>query len=38
MELAGIPKEAFTSCFQEYRNAGKCIDCGGSYFEGDRKH
>jgi hypothetical protein len=39
MELTGIPKEAFTSCFQDLQ---KCwqqfIDCGGNYFEGDRKH
>jgi hypothetical protein len=39
MELTGIPKEAFTSCFQDLQKRWQqCIDCGGNYFEGDRKH
>jgi hypothetical protein len=39
MELTGIPKEAFTSCFQDLqRRWQQCIDCGGNYFEGDRKN
>jgi hypothetical protein len=39
MELTGIPKEAFISCFQELRKRWQqCIDCGGNYFVGDRKH
>jgi hypothetical protein len=39
MELTGIPKEAFTSCFQDSQKRWQqCIDCGGNYFEGDRKH
>jgi hypothetical protein len=39
MELTSIPKEAFTSCFQDLQKRWKeCIDCGGNYFEGDRKH
>jgi hypothetical protein len=39
MELTGIPKEAFTSCFQDLQKFWQqCIDCGGNYFEGDRKH
>jgi hypothetical protein len=34
MELTGIPKEAFTSCFQDLQKRWQqCIDCGG-----DRKH
>jgi hypothetical protein len=39
MELTGIPKEAFTSCFQDLQKRWQqCIDRGGNYFEGDRKH
>jgi hypothetical protein len=39
MELTGIPKEAFTSCFQYLQKLWQqCIDCGGNCFEGDRKH
>jgi hypothetical protein len=39
MELTGIPKEAFTSCIQDLQKRWQqCIDCGGNYFEGDRKH
>jgi hypothetical protein len=39
MELTGIPKEAFTSCFQDFQKRWQQrIDCGGNYFEGDRKH
>jgi hypothetical protein len=39
MELTGIPKEAFASCFQDVqKRSQQCIDCGGIYFEGDRKH
>jgi hypothetical protein len=39
MELTGIPKEAFTSCFQDLQKRWKqCIDYGGNYFEEDRKH
>jgi hypothetical protein len=39
MDLKGIPKEAFTSCFQDLQKRWqKCIDCGGNYFEGDLKH
>jgi hypothetical protein len=39
MELTGIPKEAFTSCFQDLQKRWQqCIDSGGNYFEGDRKH
>jgi hypothetical protein len=39
MELTGIPKEAFTTCFQDLQKRWQqCIDCGGNYFEGDRKH
>jgi hypothetical protein len=39
MELTDIPKEAFTSCFQDLQKRWQqCIDCGGNYFEGDRKH
>jgi hypothetical protein len=31
MELTGIPKEAFTSCFQDLQKRWQqCIDCGGS--------
>jgi hypothetical protein len=38
-ELTGIPKEAFTSCFQDLqKRLQQCNDCGGNYFEGDRKH
>jgi hypothetical protein len=36
MELAGIPKEAFTSCFQDLQK--RWQRCGGNYFEGDKKH
>jgi hypothetical protein len=39
MELTGIPKEAFTSRFEDLQKRWQqCIDCGGNYFEGDRKH
>jgi hypothetical protein len=39
MELTGIPKEAFTICFQDLQKRWQhCIDCGGNCFEGDRKH
>jgi hypothetical protein len=39
MELTGIPKEAFTSCFQDLQKRWKlCIDFGGIYFEGEKKH
>jgi len=39
MELTGIPKEAFTNCFQDLQKRWQqCIDCEGNYFEGDRKH
>jgi hypothetical protein len=39
IELTGIPKEVFTSCFQDLpKRWQQCIDCGGNYFEGDRKH
>jgi hypothetical protein len=39
MELTGIPKETFTSCFQDLQKRWQqCIDCGGNYFDGDRKH
>jgi hypothetical protein len=39
MELTGIPKEAFTSCFQDLQKRWQqCIGCGGNYFEGERKH
>jgi hypothetical protein len=39
MELTGIPKEAFTSRFQDLQKRWQqCIDCGGNYFEGDREH
>jgi hypothetical protein len=39
MELTGIQKEAFTSCFQDLQKCWQqCIDWGGNYFEGDRKH
>jgi hypothetical protein len=38
MEFTGIPKEAFTSCFQVLQKRWQqCIYCGGNYFEGDRK-
>jgi hypothetical protein len=32
MELTGISKEDLQKRWQQ------CIDCGGNYFEGDRKH
>jgi hypothetical protein len=39
MELTGIPKEAFTSCFQDLQKRWQQrTDCGVNYFEGDRKH
>jgi hypothetical protein len=39
MELTGIPKEAFTSCFQDLQKRWQqYIDCGGNYFEGEREH
>jgi hypothetical protein len=39
MELTGIPKEAFTTRFQDLqKRLQQCIDCGGNYFEGERKH
>jgi hypothetical protein len=39
IELTGIPKEAFISCFQDLQKRWQpCNDCGGNYFEGDRKH
>jgi hypothetical protein len=39
IELTGIPEEAFTSYFQDLQKRWQqCIDCGGNYFEGDRKH
>jgi hypothetical protein len=39
MELTAIPKEAFTSCFQEVQKLWQqCIDCGEDYFEGDWNH
>jgi hypothetical protein len=39
MELTSISKEAFTSCFQESQKRWQqCTECGGNYFEGDRKH
>jgi hypothetical protein len=39
MALTGIPKETFTSCFQDLQKRWRqCNDCGGNYFEGDRKH
>jgi hypothetical protein len=32
MELTGIPKEAFTSWFQDlHKRWQQCIDCGGNY-------
>jgi hypothetical protein len=38
MELTGIPKEAFANCFQDLQKRWQqCTDCGGNYFEGDRK-
>jgi hypothetical protein len=38
MERTGIPKEAFTIRFQDLQKRWQqCIDCGGNYFEGDRK-
>jgi hypothetical protein len=37
MELTGIPKEAFTSSFQDLQKSWQqCIDCGRNSFEGDR--
>jgi len=39
MQLTGIPREAFTSCFQDLQKCSQQgIDCGGIYFEGDRKY
>jgi hypothetical protein len=39
MELTGLPKEAFTGCFQDLQErCQQCIDCGGNCFEGGRKH
>jgi hypothetical protein len=39
MELTGLPKEAFTSCFHDLQKRWQqCNDCGGNYFERDRKH
>jgi hypothetical protein len=39
MELTGIPKETFTSCFQVLQKRWqKRLDCVGNYFEGDRKN
>jgi hypothetical protein len=39
MELTAIPKEAFTSSFQDLQKRWQqCIDCSGDYFEGDRNH
>jgi hypothetical protein len=39
MELTRIPKEAFTSCFQDlHKRWQQCIDCGENYFEGERKY
>jgi hypothetical protein len=39
MELTGILKEAFTSCLRDLQKCWQqCIDCGGNYLEGDRKH
>jgi hypothetical protein len=39
MELTGFPKEAFTSSFQDLQKRWQqCFDCGGNYFEGERKH
>jgi hypothetical protein len=39
MELTGIPKEAFTSCFHDLQKRWQQrIDCGGNHFEEDRKH
>jgi hypothetical protein len=39
MELAGIPEEAFSNCFQDLKERWQeFIDCGGNYFESDRKH
>jgi hypothetical protein len=38
MELTGIPKEAFTSCCLDLQKRWQqCIDCGGNYFEWERK-
>jgi hypothetical protein len=38
MELTGILKEAFTSCFQDLQKRWQqCIDCGGNYFEGGQE-
>jgi hypothetical protein len=39
IELTGIPKEIFTSCFKDLQKRWQqCIDCGGNYFEGDREN
>jgi Transposase. len=39
VELTAVLKEAFSSCFQDLQiRSQQCIDCGGNYFEGDRKH
>jgi len=39
MELTGIPKEAFTSCFQDLQKRWQqSTNCGWNYFEEDRKH
>jgi hypothetical protein len=39
IELTGILKEAFTSCFQDLQKRWQqCTDCGENYFKGDRKH
>jgi hypothetical protein len=39
MQFTGIPKEAFTSCLQDFQKRWQqCIDGGGNYFEGNRKH
>jgi hypothetical protein len=39
MEFTGIPKEAFTSCFQDLQKRWQqCTDCRGNNFEGDRKN
>jgi hypothetical protein len=39
MQLTGIPKKTFTSSFHDLQKRWQqCIDCGGNYYEGDRKH
>jgi hypothetical protein len=39
MELTAIPKEVFTSYFQDLQKLWQqCVDCGGDYFEGVRNH